>query len=130
MMCRLSGVGAASVGGRTAICQTGGALYERRLGAAYGRQGSKGQFVRRVCLARLEDACLVRAIGSYGPCRKESDWRRVTDLPRLFVSVSSTGLPRRIVSLVPSTTETLAGLGLQDRVVGRTRYCVHPRPWV
>ena len=38
--------------------------------------------------------------------------------------------PRRIVSLVPSTTETLAELGLAERVVGRTRYCVHPRPWV
>jgi ABC-type Fe3+-hydroxamate transport system substrate-binding protein len=35
-----------------------------------------------------------------------------------------------MVSLVPSTTETLAELGLGERVVGRTRYCVHPRPWV
>jgi ABC-type Fe3+-hydroxamate transport system substrate-binding protein len=34
--------------------------------------------------------------------------------------------PRRIVSLVPSTTETLFDLGLGERVVGRTRYCVHP----
>ncbi len=40
------------------------------------------------------------------------------------------GAPRRIVSLVPSTTETLAALGVSDRVVGRTRYCVHPQPWV
>jgi len=40
------------------------------------------------------------------------------------------GPPRRIVSLVPSATETLHALGVQDRVVGRTRYCVHPRPWV
>jgi ABC-type Fe3+-hydroxamate transport system substrate-binding protein len=39
-------------------------------------------------------------------------------------------LPRRIVSLVPSVTETLAALGLAERVVGRTRHCVHPRPWV
>ena len=38
--------------------------------------------------------------------------------------------PARIVSLVPSTTETLAALGVRDRVVGCTRYCVHPRPWV
>lgn len=34
--------------------------------------------------------------------------------------------PQRIVSLVPSTTETLFDLGLGERVVGRTRYCVHP----
>jgi ABC-type Fe3+-hydroxamate transport system substrate-binding protein len=39
-------------------------------------------------------------------------------------------LARRIVSLVPSSTETLASLQLAERVVGRTRYCVHPRPWV
>jgi len=38
--------------------------------------------------------------------------------------------PHRLVSLVPSTTETLAALGLAGRVVGRTRYCVRPRPWV
>jgi ABC-type Fe3+-hydroxamate transport system substrate-binding protein len=35
--------------------------------------------------------------------------------------------PRRIVSLVPSTTETLFRLGASDRVVGVTRFCVHPR---
>ena len=34
--------------------------------------------------------------------------------------------PQRIVSLVPSTTETLCALGLADRLVGITRYCVHP----
>ncbi|WP_322800617.1 helical backbone metal receptor [Thermoflexus sp.] len=34
--------------------------------------------------------------------------------------------PRRIVSLVPSLTETLFDLGLGDRVVGRTDYCIHP----
>lgn len=38
--------------------------------------------------------------------------------------------PRRIVSLVPSATETLAALGAADRVVGRTRWCVRPQPWV
>lgn len=34
--------------------------------------------------------------------------------------------PRRVVSLVPSTTETLFALGVGDRVVGVTRFCVHP----
>lgn len=33
----------------------------------------------------------------------------------------------RIVSLVPSLTELLFDLGLGDRVVGRTAFCVHPR---
>lgn len=39
-------------------------------------------------------------------------------------------VPQRIVSLVPSHTESLYDLGLPDRVVGRTRFCVHPKPWV
>lgn len=34
--------------------------------------------------------------------------------------------PRRIVSLVPSQTELLYDLGLEDRVVGVTKFCVHP----
>ncbi len=34
--------------------------------------------------------------------------------------------PRRVVSLVPSETETLFALGLGERLVGRTRYCVEP----
>jgi len=34
--------------------------------------------------------------------------------------------PRRVVSLVPSETLTLFDLGLGDRLVGRTRYCIEP----
>ena len=33
----------------------------------------------------------------------------------------------RIVSLVPSITETLVDLGLRERLVGRTGFCIHPR---
>lgn len=33
----------------------------------------------------------------------------------------------RIVSLVPSLTELLVDLGLTDRLVGRTGFCIHPR---
>jgi ABC-type Fe3+-hydroxamate transport system substrate-binding protein len=35
--------------------------------------------------------------------------------------------PRRIVSLIPSTTELLCELGLADRLVGVTAYCIEPR---
>jgi len=34
----------------------------------------------------------------------------------------------RIVSLVPSITELLFHLGLGERVVGRTTFCIHPAP--
>jgi len=36
----------------------------------------------------------------------------------------------RIACLVPSITETLFALGLGDRVVARTGFCVHPQPAV
>lgn len=35
--------------------------------------------------------------------------------------------PVRIVSLVPSLTETLCEMGLAGSVVGRTGFCIHPR---
>lgn len=35
--------------------------------------------------------------------------------------------PRRIISLVPSITEFLYDLGLIDRLVGKTKFCIHPK---
>ncbi|RZT00199.1 helical backbone metal receptor [Aquimarina brevivitae] len=35
--------------------------------------------------------------------------------------------PKRIVCLVPSLTELLVDLGLSDRIVGVTKFCVHPK---
>ncbi len=37
--------------------------------------------------------------------------------------------PKRIVSLVPSITELLFDLELNDAVVGITKFCVHPKHW-
>ena len=34
--------------------------------------------------------------------------------------------PKRIVSIVPSQTELLYDLGLEDAIVGITKFCVHP----
>jgi ABC-type Fe3+-hydroxamate transport system substrate-binding protein len=42
-------------------------------------------------------------------------------------SLAPAAPPRRIVSLVPSTTELLCALGLADALVGVTVYCVEPR---
>ena len=35
-------------------------------------------------------------------------------------------IPKRIISLVPSQTELLVDLGLENKIVGVTKFCVHP----
>jgi ABC-type Fe3+-hydroxamate transport system substrate-binding protein len=37
--------------------------------------------------------------------------------------------PQRIISLVPSQTELLYDLGSDDKVVGITKFCIHPKEW-
>lgn len=39
------------------------------------------------------------------------------------------GVPKKIISLVPSQTELLYDLGLGDAVIGITKFCVHPTEW-
>ena len=36
---------------------------------------------------------------------------------------------KRIISLVPSITELLYDLGLNDEVAGITKFCIHPKEW-
>lgn len=48
----------------------------------------------------------------------------VTD--QLGIAHSFTSAPNRIVSLVPSQTELLYDLGQEDKIVGITKFCVHP----
>src|SRR5688500_12971319 len=43
------------------------------------------------------------------------------------ISISSP--PLRIISLVPSQTELLHYLGLNDEVIGITKFCIHPAQW-
>lgn len=38
-------------------------------------------------------------------------------------------IPKRIISLVPSQTELLYHLGLEQETVGITKFCVHPAAW-
>lgn len=45
---------------------------------------------------------------------------RVIDIP---------SMPKRIVSVVPSQTELLYDLGLEEEVIGITKFCVHPETW-
>src|SRR5699024_3219026 len=51
--------------------------------------------------------------------------QRVTD--NLGRDITYTYPPKRIISLDPAITETLFHLGLEDEVVGRTRFCIHPK---
>jgi ABC-type Fe3+-hydroxamate transport system substrate-binding protein len=38
-------------------------------------------------------------------------------------------IPKRIISLVPSITELLSYLGLEEETVGITKFCVRPEDW-
>jgi ABC-type Fe3+-hydroxamate transport system substrate-binding protein len=53
--------------------------------------------------------------------------RSVTDQMHRTIQVPEH--PQRIISLVPSQTELLHVLGLGERVVGITKFCVHPNVW-
>ena len=44
-------------------------------------------------------------------------------------TVDIPSFPQRIISLVPSQTELLFHLGLDERVPGITKFCVHPEAW-
>ncbi|MEJ7684745.1 MAG: helical backbone metal receptor [Segetibacter sp.] len=51
----------------------------------------------------------------------------VTD--KLNNSINLSFFPKRIVSLVPSQTELLYSLGLDEEVIGITKFCIHPDKW-
>lgn len=53
------------------------------------------------------------------------DKKNYTDQMQRTVEVTST--VSRIVSLVPSQTELLVDLGLRDKLIGITKFCVHPQ---
>ncbi|MFT3885066.1 MAG: cobalamin-binding protein [Flavobacteriales bacterium] len=52
---------------------------------------------------------------------------RSTD--QMHRTVEAPTLPQHIISLVPSQTELLCDLGLGDRIVGITKFCIHPEEW-
>ena len=35
--------------------------------------------------------------------------------------------PKKIISLVPSQTELLYDLGLENNIIGITKFCIHPQ---
>lgn len=94
--------------------------------------------VNRFCWLRLRAASSVKGIPGF-PFRSlaalvwtlvllatlmSAATRRVTDETGRTVDIPA--YPQRIVSIAPSVTELLYGLGLEQRVVGRTDFCDFP----
>ncbi len=73
-----------------------------------------GIFIVLLCL-------IVNAVTS---CQPQSSPGTFTDDLGREVSIES--IPQRIVSLAPSNTEILFALGLEDKLVGVTRFCNYP----
>jgi len=44
-------------------------------------------------------------------------------------NVDIQGIPKRIISLVPSITYTLSDFGLEQEIIGITRFCKYPTDW-
>jgi ABC-type hemin transport system substrate-binding protein len=72
----------------------------------------------------MRDVSAARLLPLHCYTRKVSAAAALVDATGTIIRLDSP--PRRIVSLVPSLTETLFALGLGERVVGITRYCVEP----
>lgn len=72
----------------------------------------------------LRRAAVAGLILSLIPAAARGQDRAVKDDAGQVFNLSET--PRRIVSLAPNITEILFALGLDDRVVGVTRYCDYP----
>ena len=51
-------------------------------------------------------------------------------IDQMMRKVEITPTPLRIISLVPSQTELLYDLGLNNEVVGITKFCIHPKQWL
>jgi iron complex transport system substrate-binding protein len=47
-------------------------------------------------------------------------------IDQLHRKINLSKTPSRIISLVPSQTELLVDLGLEEKIVGITKFCVHP----
>ncbi|CAL2103613.1 Iron ABC transporter [Tenacibaculum sp. 190130A14a] len=47
-------------------------------------------------------------------------------LDQLHRKIDIQKTPKKIISLVPSQTELLVDLGLEDQIIGITKFCIHP----
>ncbi|MCB9855148.1 MAG: ABC transporter substrate-binding protein [Phycisphaerales bacterium] len=71
-------------------------------------------------LSAVVSICVTIMVG--GGCERApaSDPTNVTSQPEVLV------IPKRIVTLAPNAAETIAAIGLADRIVGVSDFCVYP----
>ncbi|MGB0524689.1 MAG: ABC transporter substrate-binding protein [Flammeovirgaceae bacterium] len=50
----------------------------------------------------------------------------ITLIDQMNREIQVPNTPQRIISLVPSQTELLIDLGLEDQLIGITKFCIHP----
>jgi len=50
---------------------------------------------------------------------------QITDQTGQILNIKT--IPKRIISLVPSQTELLFDLGLENSIIGITKFCIHPK---
>lgn len=101
------------------------ARYSRRVLTKKQAKGVKNP--RQTALFR-HSVTKSRASGGYplSPVPMESSQSmHLTD--SMGLSFETQKRPQRVISLVPSTTETIFAIGAGSRLVGRTRFCIHPR---
>jgi ABC-type Fe3+-hydroxamate transport system substrate-binding protein len=53
----------------------------------------------------------------------------ITSTDQMNRKLTFTGIPRRVISTVPSQSELLYSLGLDDEVLAITKFCIHPGHW-
>jgi ABC-type Fe3+-hydroxamate transport system substrate-binding protein len=53
----------------------------------------------------------------------------VKTIDQVSCKINFDSFPKRIISVVPSQTELLHYLGLEEETIGITRFCIHPNSW-
>jgi len=53
----------------------------------------------------------------------------IITIDQINLEIHFDSYPKRIISIVPSQTELLYDLGLEEEIIGITKFCIHPNKW-